>query len=94
MMQIEGDDRHHCYICNRCLDQNEQEIVDSLVELESSTSCENMLALAIGEHSRLYANESCSDIVGDSYFYCDKYVDFLLTFSKGGLTYPSDHTVQ
>ena len=44
-MEMEGDDGHHSNTCNRCLDENEQEIVDSLAELERSISRENMSAL-------------------------------------------------
>ena len=44
-MEIEGDDNQHCNICNRCSDENEQEIVNPLVELKINVLKENGLAL-------------------------------------------------
>ena len=66
-MEIEGDDGHHCSICNRCRDKNEQETVDSLV------SSENMSAFV--DIAGCVQMKAGSEIV-DNNFYCEKYGDF------------------
>ena len=91
-MEIEGDDRHHCNICNRCLDENELEIVDSLVELESRISSKNMLALVY--IAGLVQMNAGSKIVYNPSFFLEKHGDFLRILSRGGLPpHPSNHTV-
>ena len=72
-MESKSDDNHLSNIFNRCLDKNKQEIVDSLVKLESSIS--NMLALVyvIG-HVQMKAG---SKILDDTNFCCEKYSGFL-----------------
>ena len=91
-MEIESDDNQHCNICNGCLDKNEQEIVNTLVELKISVSRENGSALLYTDN--FVHMKTGREIVDDTNFYCEKYSNFMRILSRGGSTYPSYHIVQ
>ena len=75
-MEIMGDDG---YLCNRCLDENEQNW-DSLVELERSILSENRLASVY--ITGCVQMKAGSEIVDDTNLYYETYGDFFAYYSS------------